>query len=128
MTALAVLTLNDGQATPVATPFSPTSIDSSGVAKWLDANATFDAKRIITLSVQHPKGNSAVVRIKAKVLIPTMDPVVTTKKLAESYVNIEFVMSKLALAQQRKDLRAFTINLMAHAAMIAAVDSFEGQY
>jgi hypothetical protein len=128
MTALAALSLNDGQATPVATVFSPVAIDSSGVAKWLAPAASFDARRSATLSVGLPKNGSSVIRVKTRFLIPVMDAVDTTKRIGDSYANLEVVISKLASTQDRKDLQAYVKNALANAAFTAAIVDFEGQY
>jgi len=126
MTAFAALSLTNSAATAVA--FNPTSIDSSGVAKWLTNETAFDAKRAVTSSLTLPKGGSSVVRLKQRVTIPTMDAVDTTKRIGESYVNIEYVVDKRAALATRLDLQKFVDSLTLHASTTAALTSFEGQY
>lgn len=127
MTAFAVLSLANTAMTAIA--FNPVGIDSSGVARWMTTSETsLDARRSATMSVGLPKNGSNVVRVKQRVAIPVMDTVDTTKKVAEAYVNIEFVLPKQASDTVRLDLRAFAKNFVDHAATTAAVTNFESQY
>lgn len=127
MTAFAALSLANNAA--VAVSFNPVGIDSSGVAKWMTiSESALDARRVVTQSVTLPKNGSSVVRVKERVAIPVMDAVDTSKKTAESYVNIEFVLAKQASSTDRLDLQAFAKNLIAHAASTAAITNFESQY
>lgn len=126
MSAFAPVTLNDSAAAAVA--FGPQSIDSTGLATYLDNNSVYDAKRKLTMLVSLPKNGSTVARIKQKVLIPIMDPVVTTKKIAEAYITIEAVVPKTADATARADLKAFAANLLANAVSTAAFTNLEAIY
>jgi hypothetical protein len=127
MTAFAVLSLANNATTAIA--FNPVGIDASGVARWMTTSeASLDARRGATMSVGLPKNGSNVVRVKQRVAIPVMDTVDTTKKVAEAYVNIEFVLPKQASDTVRLDLRAFAANFISHAATTAAVTNFESQY
>lgn len=126
MTAFAALTLTNAAATGVV--FAPQTIDPSGIARWMTGDAVFDSKSTATMSVTVPKGQSSVTRVKQKIVIPHMDTVDTSKKLAESYVNIEYVLAKRATLTNRNDLLAYTKALAAHAATAAALASFEGVF
>lgn len=126
MTALAALTLNNNAA--VAQTFNPSGIDSQGVAKWLGTETVFDGKKSVTMSVTHPKNGSTVVRVRQRIMIPIMDTVDTTKKVAEAYADLQFVLPKQASLTNRLDLRKFTTELVAHAVSTAAVTDFEAIY
>jgi hypothetical protein len=127
MTAFASLSLQNNAA--VAQTFTPNSIDREGVATWLTTSeAVFDARRRASLSVRHPKNGSSVVRIKGRVLIPIMDTIDTTKKVAEAYADVSFVIPKQANQTQRLDLRKYAAELTTNAVMTAAVDLFESVY
>jgi hypothetical protein len=126
MSAFANLTLVDYAVANVV--FSPTSIDQSSVAKWLDANAIFDAKRATTMQVTLPKSNGSVSRVKQKIVIPIMDAVDTTLKVSEAIVSIEFVLPKNSSLTQRRDLRAFAVSLLGNAVTTAAIENYESIY
>lgn len=127
MTAFAALSLQNAAAAAIS--FGPVGIDPQGVARWMTSTeASYDARRLATMSVTPPKNGSSVARTKLRVAIPVMDAIDTTKKIGESYANIEFVISKLASDTVRADLQAFAKNLIAHAATTAAITNFEGQY
>lgn len=127
MTAFAALSLNNNAA--VAQSFSAQSIDSNGVARWLTTSeAIYDARRAVTMSVTLPKAGSNVIRIKQKVVLPIMDTVDTTKKVAEAYVTIDVVIPKQATDTQRLDLRAYSKDLLANAVSTAAFTNLEAIY
>lgn len=126
MTAFAALTLSNHAA--VAVPFTPQSIDSSGVAKWIDGASVFDAKKTVTQSVTLPKGKSPVSRLKQKIVMPIMDPLDATKKIGENYVNVEYVFAKQASQTDRRDLRAFLADLTGETVTVDAVDNLAGVY
>jgi len=127
MTALAAITLGD--RTPTNVVFNPSAIDPQGVAKFFEtAAASIDERRGLTLSVKLPKVGGQVARVTAKVVIPVMDSVNTTLKVGESICNMEFVFSKRATLNQRKDMLAFAKNYLANAAITAAVENLEAVY
>lgn len=127
MTAFAALSLLNNAA--VAQTFVPVGIDSAGVAKWMTTTETvFDARRQATMLTTLPKNGSNVFRLKQRVVIPVMDTVDPTKKIAEAYVNIEFVIPKQANTTQRLDLRAYADEFVKNAVSTAAITNFEGIY
>lgn len=127
MSAFAAISLLNNAA--VEQVLSPSSIDSIGVAKWMSTSeASLDARRVASMSVSLPKNGSNVARIKQKVLIPIMDTVDTTKKIAEAYVTIEAVIPKQATETNRLDLRAYAKDLLADAVSTAAFTNLESIY
>lgn len=127
MPAFADLTLPDNAG--VDQTFKPNRIDSNGVASWMTVTeASLDARRTVTSSVSMPKNGSPVARVKQRVTIPVMDPVDTSKKIADAYVNVEFVLPKLASGTVRLDLRKFADKLIESAVTTAAIDNFESVY
>lgn len=127
MTAFASLSLLNNAA--VAQSFAPSSIDREGVATWMTVSeSSLDARRRASLSVRLPKNGSSVVRVKARVLIPIMDTIDTTKKIAEAYADVSFVLPKQATQTNRLDLRKYTAEIVSNAVMTAAVDTFEAIY
>jgi hypothetical protein len=126
MSAFAALSLLNNAGTAVV--FNPQSIDASGVAKWTTNEASYDAKRVVTMSVSLPKNGSSVIRIKQKVLVPIMDAVDATKKVGEIYVNIETVIPKLASETNRLDVRKLADTLLQNAVSTAAFQNLEAIY
>lgn len=127
MSAFATLSLQNEAA--VAQTFAPAGIDPQGVAKWMtQTESVFDARRQVTMSVSLPKNGSTVARVKQKVLIPIMDTVDTTKKVAEAYAIVELVLPKVASSTVRLDLRKYADQLLTNAVTTAAVTNFESIY
>lgn len=127
MTAFAALSLLNNAA--VAQSFAPVGIDPSGVAKWMTTSeAVYDARRQATMLTTLPKNGSNVFRMKQKVVIPVMDIIDISKKVAEAYVNVEFVIPKQANLTQRLDLRAYADEFVKNAVSTAAITNFEGIY
>lgn len=126
MSALAALSLQNNAA--VAQTFTPAGIDSSGVARWHGSETILDGKKVVTMSVNLPKNGSTVVRVKQRVMIPIMDTVDTTKKIAEAYADVVLVLPKQASETNRLDLRKFAEKLLADAVTTSAVTNFEAVY
>lgn len=126
MSAFANLTLVDSAAANVV--FSPQSLDSAGVAKWLTSDSIYDAKKATTMSVTLPKPGGTVTRIKQKIVIPIMDSVNTSLRIAEASIFIEAVIPKTASQTQRLDLRKHASTLLDNAVSTAAFTSLEAIY
>lgn len=126
MSAFASLTLQNNAAANVI--FNPQSIDSMGVATYLTGDAILDAKSRVTMSVNLPKNGSTVSRVKQKIVVPVMDTVDPSKKVAEAYANIEFVFPKNASETIRLDCRKYAVTLLSSAVTTAAVQGLEAVY
>lgn len=127
MSAFATLTLLDSAAANVA--FNPVTIDPSGVAVWKTADSVYDAKSTVSMSVSHPKTNgSQVVRVKQKVVLPIMDSVDASLKLADAIVNIDIVLPKRASETNRLDVLKYAEKLLANAITVDAVQNLQGIY
>jgi hypothetical protein len=125
MPAIAALVLKDNTATDVT--FTPAG-QTNGVTTFMTNDSVFDAKRKVTTSVALPKPGSSVARIKFKCTVPVMDPVDTTKKVAEIVLNVDAVIPKQASVTQRVDARNFVRDLMAHANVTTMFASLENYY
>lgn len=127
MAAFATLQLKNQAATEVS--YSPADIDpSTGIAKWLGAGASYDARPVVTLSVSYPKGTSSKCRVKGKISVPIMDPVVTTKKIDELIGTFEISLPKVSVLLDRQNIRAALADFLVDAAVVAAVENFESVY
>lgn len=123
MAAFAALSLQNNAA--VAQTFNPQSKDAQGVSVWLGTETVLDAKKKVTMSVNLPKNGSTVTRVKQRVLIPIMDSVDTSKKIAEAYADVVYVLPKQASETVRLDLRKFIDQLTLAAVTTAAVQNYE---
>lgn len=127
MTAFAAILLDDDGDTPHT--FSPSTIDSNGAARLFEnGDVPFDGRNALSLSVKLPKNGSQVARVTAKVVVPVMDSIDSTKKVGEVLGNVEFVIPKGATTSHRADLLAFVRNFLADPSVEAAVSELESIY
>jgi hypothetical protein len=138
MTAIAALTLADGQATPVNKTFSPVNIDQSGVARWADRSGGIAlGYPSVTFSSRAPTKGSRSYKVNAKVVVPVLEqtsastatgiqpaPTLSYSLLA----NVEFVIPERSTLQNRKDLLAYLRNYLANAVITSGVQDFESVY
>lgn len=127
MTQLADLVISDGSATNRT--FVVQNVDyQTGVATWGLAGASFDASTIASFSIKPPSKTSSRTRIRCRITIPIMDPVLTTKKVDEVIGDVTFNIPKIANSNTRLDIRAFTRNFLSDNVVINACNSFQGVY
>lgn len=136
MASLATLTINDGQATPVAHNFDPTGPDRNGVITYEDRSGGVPlGYPTITLHKQSPRGQSTVYRVKGAVNVPVLETATGTDPNgyvpgpAVAYVNranVEFILPRRSANAERKDLRAYLVNLVSDAVAQAMVEDLEG--
>lgn len=140
MTAIAALTIADGQATPVNHTFSPVNIDSAGVARWADRSGGIALGfPVLTASTKTPaaKGSRSY-RHTFKVVVPVLEvtsPSTATgiqpapTKAFDLIFNGEFVLPERSTLAQRNDLLAYVKNFLANSAVVPpAVQNFENIY
>lgn len=145
MGAVASIVINDLQATPVAHTFVPLGPDSKGVWWFEDQSpSSVVAYKRLSLSITRPPvakaGDSSLDR-RNRVTIKIYDPkadnitnstvsgVLPAPSLA--YVvsaEITFLMPERSTLQDRKDIRAYTGNLLANANVIAMIDTLQPIY
>lgn len=126
MSAFANLTLQNNAAANVT--FVPSNIDKNGVATWYVTNSVLDARHRASLQVRNPSASSNVARVSARVVIPVMDTVDASKKVADCIGTFEFVLPKQATEANRLDLRKYLDTLMQNAVTTAAVQYIESIY
>lgn len=129
MPAIANLTINDGQATPVAHTFSVQSTTGQK-ATWADRSPTIPAGyRIISHEIAEPNGNRTV----HKVTMGFMCPVVATVNGVDTVVRYDSAQLVLnchpeGTLQNRKDLLAYVANSLANASVKSSVENLEPFY
>lgn len=126
MSAFANLVLQNNAAANVT--FTPSLIDSDGVATWYSTGSVLDARPRATLSVRNPKKGSTVARVSGRVAIPVMDAVDPSKKIAEVLGTFEFVLPKQATETQRLDIRKMVDTMVQNAVVTNAVQLIEAVY
>jgi len=139
MTAIAALTLANGESTPANKTFNPVSIDAAGVARWADRSGGIAlGYPVVTFALKSPSKTSRAYKVTAKVQLPVLEqtsastasgiqpaPTLAYNLLA----NVEMVLPERSTLAQRKDMLAFLRNYLANATVItAAVENFESVY
>lgn len=145
MPAFAAISINDGQATPVAHTFNPTEIvDGQAVLHDRSGGIAIGYLKL-GVSLKLPKSagngqgsdaNTRVIRTKVTVDLPTLETLATGSSGYEppptvSYVCrgiCEFIFPERCSAQNRKDARAFIANALAHADVKKVVEDLENIY
>lgn len=126
MPAFATLNLKNQAA--VETPFAPTNINaSSGVATWLGAGSTLDARTQVTTSLTLPTGKATKVRFKGRISLPIIDSG-TGLKVDEIIINIDASLPKNSALIDRQNSRAYAADLLADPVVVAAFENLESVY
>lgn len=138
MTAIAALTLADGQATPVSHTFGVVGINASNVARWADRSGGIQVGYpTVSLLVKEPIKGNPNYKVSAKVTLPVLEQTSASTatgiqpaptKAYELTSTMDFTLPARSTLQNRKDLFAYVKNLMANAIMTAAIENYEPQY
>lgn len=116
MSAIANLTLADGQASPVNHTFTAKGV-RNGIAKWKDQVGAVEAGMpVATFSLRESTSSSPMTKVTMKIRLPVLetDPSFIVPTVAyENFVNIEFATHQRCTLAERKDLLAFAKNLLA---------------
>lgn len=121
MSTQANLSLNDGQASPVAHTFSARGADMK-MALWTDVSGGIGiGMGKITLSYVQGPASTAGWKVEARVTIPQMETIsgsdggyTPVPKVAFNlFGKVEFVIPNRASLQNRKDILAYVKNLLA---------------
>lgn len=138
MPAIAAISLNDAQATPVAHSFAPVNIDASGVAKLADRSSGVALGfGVLSLSLRTPSASNRNYKATARIVVPTLEvtsPSTSTgiqpapTKAYDVLANLEFVIPERATLQERKNVQAYVKNLLNHAMLTAMIENLETIY
>lgn len=147
MSAIAALTLNDGQSTPVAHTFNPEGVlnQMPPVALYADRStgvAVGFPRLSISLSTppvaRRGQASTAdrVYRAKMKVMLPVLETLGTNDagvtppatKAFDLVFNGEFILPERSSLQNRKDILAYAKNLLTQAVITALVQDLEAVY
>jgi len=138
MTAIAALTLADGQATPVNHTFSPVNIDQSGVARFADrSGGVAIGYPVMSYSFRAPSKTSWNYRILVKAVLPVLEQTSASTstgiqpaptKAYDLTFNGEFILPERSTLANRSDILAYAKNLLSHAIVTEGVKNFESVY
>jgi len=144
MAAIATITVNDGQATPVAHNFNPTGMDqATGTAYYSDRIGGIPiGYPKITVRLSSPKAgakSSSPERFYRGVVTVEV-PILEALSVADNGMlpaptvayalrgRTDFVIHERATLQNRKDLLAYVKNTLAHAVVTSLVQDLEGTW
>lgn len=123
MTAFANITINDGQATPVAHTFTARRIDA-GIAKWQDLSSGIAVGfPTITANLREPiKGSkNPVYKAVVKITLPVLEVVNSSTysgitpaptKAYDLVANLEVMMPERSVLADRKNIQAYIVNAL----------------
>lgn len=129
MPAIGNITVNDGEATPVAHTFSPVTTNGS-LAKLANRAASSPiGEETLSVEVINPKATGQAYQVVLK----GYDPVTATVEGVDQVVKynsfeLRFNLSQLSTTQEAKNLRMIAQNLLANATISAVIDSHEPIY
>lgn len=141
MTAFTNLSINDGQASPVAHTFTARRIDA-GVAKWQDISGGIPVGfTTLRASLREPvkgqKNGSAVYKVVIDLVIPTLETVSNSTysgilpaptKAYDCVCRIEMMLPERSALQDRKNLRAYIANALGQADLKALIEDLNMVY
>lgn len=142
MPALATLTINDGQATPVAHPFTPLSIDSGGVATFIDRTGGIPLGFCkLDLSLRQPpdaktgqNSSGRVYKATLRLFVPTLEQTSASTstgiqpaptKAFDHVATVQFFLPERGTTQNRKDLLALITNALSDDAVETVIVDLE---
>jgi len=132
MSAQADLVLADGQASPVNKTFSARGA-SLNLAVYKDVSGGIGVGLpTVTLGNKVTEGNNGALRVEVRISIPVLETIsgdaggyTPSPKVAyRMFGKAELIAPNRATLQNRKDLRAFMANALAHAVPTAMFNDF----
>lgn len=137
MPSFSSLTINDGQATPVAHTFAPGTLVGTE-AKYIDRSTGITVGfPMITANVSLPSKQSKMTKVRLKVVAPVLEVVnsstysgitpAPTRAYDMTFDGTFFLPERSSLAQ-RKDILAYAKNLLANALVTSLVETQETVY
>jgi hypothetical protein len=129
MPAIAALSINDGQTTPVAHSFAPVTTDGS-LARFADRSPTIPAG-FLTFSheVSEPSGTRTTNKVATGLYMPTVATVDGVDQVVRySSFSGTLNIHPSATLQERKNLLAYIVNFYNNALVKQTVENIEPFY
>jgi hypothetical protein len=132
MSAQANITINDGQATPVAHTFSARGADMK-MALWTDVSGGIGiGMGKISLSYAQGAKSADAFKTEMRITIPTLETIsgsdggyTPSPKVAyNSFAKVEIVCPNRSTLQERKNILAYVKNALANAVISDTVQDF----
>lgn len=137
MAAIANLSLNDGQVTPVARTFNP-SVASLNESRWLDRSlGRLVGIPTIVLKSSLPSKTSPHFKVMAEISIPVMETITNANAAGyaappqEAYKlkgMVTFICPARSSEAERRDIAAFMASLLGNSQFTTLVRQFEQPY
>lgn len=136
MSAVADITLNDGQSVPVAHVFNPTQVNPDLVAYHDKSSGVIAGYPSVTLGRRLPNRANGNYKATARIRVPVLETAATaasgftpgpTLAYALSF-NCDVVIPERATAAERADLYAYAKNLLANAVFGGLVEDMDLPY
>lgn len=134
MTQIATITINDGKATPLAHVFDPNFVQGESASLHNRAPSNILGYEAMTVRVQAPKGNEQYGRVVARLQLPVMEVTAGSTgsglqaaptKAYDNFIEVSARFHRRSTLAERKDARVLLTNLLANAAIVAALDKME---
>ncbi len=137
MPAVTPLTINDGQATPVAHTFGVGPLIGTKAQYYDRSGGVSIGYPNIMIDAAQPTGRSNLFKTRVKIVVPVLEVVnastyngitpAPTKAYDLTFDGVFIIPARAALAQ-RKDLLAYVKNTLANAVITAVVETQETIY
>lgn len=137
MAAVGNIVINDGQGTPVAHTFSPTTVTTDVVSYHDRSGGIVLGYPELTLGQKMPANGVGSIKQTLRVSVPTLETV--TGSTGEGFAPkptlaykerafVEVYHDPRSSLQERKNLNAYVKNALANAAWTTLVENFEMPY
>lgn len=137
MSAIASISIDDGQVTPVTHQYNPVQTDPPLYRENGDGTIPVFGQPTLMLSLKESNGGNAVNRAKVTIRVPVLET--TSGSTYSGYeappkvayfmlVNAEFLLPSRSTGDQRKDLRVLLTNLLANSQVVSLIDDLEKPY
>lgn len=143
MPAASNVVINDGATTPVAHTFTPTDKDSKGVM-WFEQTTPVVTTMLAAKKIGYKQVRGNLMarqsvesgKVIFSIMLPTLEAVGTSdsgyppppRVAYKEVARMEFDLSERSIKQERKDIRVLSLNLLAHAMAISAIDDLIATY
>lgn len=145
MPTLATLTIDDGQATPVAHPFTPLTINSGGITTFIDRTGGIPLGFCkLDLSLRQPpdakpgqNSSGRVYKAMLRLFVPTLEQTSASTstgiqpaptKAFDHIATVQFFLPERGTTQNRKDLLALVTNALSADAIKTVITDLEPFY
>jgi len=130
MPQLSNIVLKDGAATPVDHTFKPRAI-SGGIASLVESTGVPIGEKTITIGTSTTTVGRRKMTLRVQVPVVqdvTVNGVSKPTAVRIGYADISFAFDGTSGTQERKDLLAFTANLLKDTQVLAVVNDLESLY